>query len=211
MNAADPATLLAAVHPLTVAQTGGIDALQMVMLALAVGALAIVLLSTRRRIRESQRLSPTAARRRYAELQEEVKVSRNLEQVMLELDQLSRQIHGRIDTKLARLEAVIRDADERIDRLSRLIRTTKGESAQEFTLDREGPDEAHSAQSDIVDDRHAPIYELADSGKSPVEIARQVGKTTGEVELILALKRASENKSSRPAGRVMPLNSELQG
>ncbi len=130
---------------------------------------------------------------------------------MLELDQLSRQIHGRIDTKLARLEAVIRDADQRIDRLSRLIRTTQGESAQEFTLDREGPDEAHSARSDIVDDRHAPIYELADSGKSPVEIAREVGQTTGEVELILALKRAAENKSSQPAGRVMPPESGLQG
>lgn len=208
MNAADPSTLLAAVHPLIVAQTGRVDAVQMVMLVLAVGALAIVMLSTRRRIRESQRLSPTAARRRYAELQEEVKASRGLEQVMLELDQLSRQIHGRIDTKLARLEAVIRDADQRIDTLSRLIRTMQGESAQEFTLDRESPDEARSARSDIVDDRHAPIYELAEGGKSPVEIARRVGKTTGEVELILALKRASENESSQPVGRGMLLDSE---
>ena len=211
MNATNPATFFPEAHLLTVAQTGGIDAIQMLLLALAVGALAIVMLSTRRRIRESQRLSPTATRRRYAELQEDVKASRNLEQVMLELDQLSRQIHGRIDTKLARLEAVIRDADQRIDRLSRLIRSTQGESALEITLNREDPREAHSTQSDIVDDRHAPVYELADSGKSPVEIAREVGKTTGEIELILALKKASENKSSRPVSQVIPLNPGPQG
>ena len=211
MNAANPVTFFPEAHLLTVAQTGGIDATQMVLLALAVGALAVVMLSTRRRIRESQRLSPTGARRRYAELQEEVKASRNLEQVMLELDQLSRQIHGRIDTRLARLEAVIRDADQRIDRLSRLIRTTHGESALKTTLKREDPREAHSTPSDIVNDRHASVYELADSGKSPVEIAREVGKTTGEIELILALKKASKNKSNWPVGRLMPLDPEPQG
>lgn len=211
MNAADPATLSAIVHPLMVAQTGKVDAVQMVMLALAVGVLAILMLSTRRRVRESQRLSPTSARRRHAELQEEVKASRSLEQVMLELDQLSRQIHGRIDTKLARLEAAIRDADQRIDRLSRLIRTAQGGSALDFTVEREGADDANSARSDILDDRYAPIHKLADGGKSPVEIARQVGKTTGEVELILALKRASEGESSQPVTRVKPLNSGLQG
>jgi hypothetical protein len=41
-----------------------------------------------------------------------------------------------------------------------------------------------------TDDRHAAIYRLADGGLSPAQIGQEVGKTTGEVELILALRRA---------------------
>ena len=111
---------------------------------------------------------------------------------MLELDQLSRQIHGRIDTKLARLDALMRDADIRIERLSELIRAAKDGPANEITLANENPHAVHPAKSDVESDRHADIYRLADGGQPPARIAEKVGKTTGEIELILALRRTKQ-------------------
>ena len=112
---------------------------QIVMLALAVAGLTVILLSTRRKIVDRQREPRATARDRYASLEQETATRRNVEDVMLELDQLSRQIHGRIDTRLAKLEAIIRDADERIDRLSRLVRVADRDAACDVTLDAESP------------------------------------------------------------------------
>jgi hypothetical protein len=42
--------------------------------------------------------------------------------------------------------------------------------------------------SDRTDPRHERIYALADQGLSPRDIARELGRPTGEIELILALR-----------------------
>ena len=39
-----------------------------------------------------------------------------------------------------------------------------------------------------MDPRHAQVYDLADEGLSAPEIARQLGRPSGEIELILALR-----------------------
>ncbi len=182
----------------------GIDIPQIAMLVLAVGALTLVMLSTRRRIRNSQRMPRPSARDRYAQLQERSEATRDVEQVMLELDQVSRQIHGRLDTKLARLEAVIRDADERIDKLSRLVRRVEADPRLEITLDQEDPHETPTGRSDDADDRHAAVFTLADRGMSSVEIAREIGKPPGEIELILAL-RTTKAEACEPSSSSTPL------
>ena len=41
-----------------------------------------------------------------------------------------------------------------------------------------------------TDPLHRRVYELADAGKDVLTIAREIGKPTGQVELILALRRA---------------------
>ena len=46
---------------------------------------------------------------------------------MIELEQMSRKIGGQLDTKAAKLEVLIRQADERIARLERLARSSDGE------------------------------------------------------------------------------------
>ena len=169
---------------------------QMVMLALAVVGLTLLLRSTRRRLVRSRspggesRCAPT-------DLQGEYEATRDVEAVMAELDQLSRQIHGRLDTKLARLEAVVRDADERIDRLSRLLRESGGRETIDITLEREDPTDPPSLAG-VDDSPHAAVYRLADAGRSPVEIAQEVDRTTGEVELILALRK-TRRPPSHPA------------
>ena len=42
--------------------------------------------------------------------------------------------------------------------------------------------------TDRIDPRHAQIYALADQGHGPRDIARELGRPTGEIELILALR-----------------------
>ena len=131
---------------------------------------------------------------------------------MLELDQLARQIHGRLDTKLAQLETVIRDADDRIDRLSRLTKaaesghaldiTLESEEPHEHPLEQEEPREHANETSENKDDRHATVYRLADGGLAPVDIAQETGQTAGEIELILALRKAKNRTQTRSSESV---------
>ena len=190
--------------PLAAGVFEGTTASQMVMLAVGVVGLLVLLGSTRRRVRRSQRSSDVSVRERYADLQHEASSSRDVETVMRELDQLSRQIHGRLDTKLAKLEAVIRDADERIDRLSRMARAGNGAGAVDVTLDPEDPPAATPRGSESEDSPHASVYQLADGGRSSIEIAETLGRATGEVELILSLRKTKQ-QSGYPAVSTRPL------
>ena len=190
MNSSGPEVQDVMTHPLALMAQSGISASQLVMLLLAVAALTLVMLATRRRFRESKCLAPPPARERYSQLQDKSNSKRDLEQVMLELDELSRQIHGRIDTKLARLEAIIGDADRRIEKLSALVTAAEGKPASSVTFERNSPRETPSVSADVDEQRYAAVYRLSDSGKNPEQIAREVGRTTGEVELILALRKA---------------------
>jgi len=117
-----------------------------------------------------------------------------MEQLVAELEQLARKISAEIDTKFAKLETVIADADQRIRKLQDLLRAADGRPAIDVVV---GDDESTSRGSGAAArssgdagsaDRHARIYELADAGKPAVEIARTLGRPTGEIELILALR-----------------------
>jgi len=116
---------------------------------------------------------------------------KDLGAVMTELDGLARQIHGKLDLKIATLQKIIRDADQRIDELSRLQRAADGKTVLDIQLDPESPDRA-------FDDRplepHQAVYRLADSGYTTLQIAQELARHTGEVELILSLRRA-KNRS----------------
>lgn len=198
-------------HALVGADASGFGALQMLMLAGGVLGLGVVMRSTFRRVGRSRQQPRTSARRVYAGLTEETGARRDVERVMVELDQLARQIHGRIDTRFAKLEAVIRDADQRIDQLSRLLRETKGVPTLDLTVDGETPagsrspgaqpSSAPAPETNDTDSRHAAIYRLADSGLSADQIAERVSETVGEVELILALRRTKRD-AARPAGLI---------
>jgi hypothetical protein len=41
---------------------------------------------------------------------------------------------------------------------------------------------------EAVDPRHAEVYRLADQGQTPQQIAQRLGRPSGEIELILALR-----------------------
>lgn len=171
---------------------------QLVMLALALGGITIVMLSTYRRSRRSRQTHSEPIRERYERLDRQTTVSKDVEKAMLELDRLARQILGRIDTRFAKLETVIRDADERIAALSRLVSIPKGRPSVDVTLAPQAPDEvAATTGAPESAQRHDAVYRMADGGLSSLDIARETGKNKGEIELILALRKTRQ--AGRPA------------
>jgi len=150
----------------------------MVPLVVVLLALFLLMSSLRRRQQRRGRQEAHSSPQRPgpAPASQEQQLRRDLEALLVELQELSRKISAQIDTRFAKLEAVIRDADRRIAVLERLNRQA---GAKTGTIPGETP------SSDI---RHTAVYELADTGRTPVEIAKELGKTPGEVELILNLR-----------------------
>jgi len=119
--------------------------------------------------------SRSLSRQRSVELQ--------MENLLVELSAMARQITAQLDTRAARLDALIREADAKIAAMqSGKIQTPPG--FHSALAAAESP-----IESPMEDDpRHRPVYELADSGMPPAEISRRIGRPSGEIELILALR-----------------------
>ena len=173
--------------------------------AIALG-LGIILRFTYRRLNRSIQRTPQSARDNYASMAAESHARRDVEHVLLELDEVARQIHGRIDTKFAKLESIIRDADERIDRLSRLVSSADGKPSVDVTLDQEVTTDPPETAAGSEPNSNSVIYSLADGGMPAVQIAEQVGRTTGEIELIIALRKTklATRKTSELGGTPRP-------
>ncbi len=95
--------------------------------------------------------------------------------VMRDSEELAALLAGQMDQKAARLERLIADADLRIRSLEQL----SAEVRARRPLDRAG-------SAEPLNDR---IYEMADEGMPPVEIARSLKQQTAKVQLILAMRR----------------------
>ncbi len=162
---------------------------QIVLLALFAAVLTIIMITTHKRVRTSMRAPRDTARTRWNEANDRRQSLREVEDVMVELDQVARQVHGQMDTRFAKLETVIRDADVRIAKLERLLLTADGAPSLDVTLEEVRPDEP-DPEPVMETGPHADVYRLADAGMSEIEIAQDTGKTSGEIELILALRKA---------------------
>lgn len=147
------------------------------LVPLAVMALAVLILMSSVRWRQHQRQRITRPEPPPDPPSKAV-LRRDLDELLVELQELSRRISAEIDTRFAKLEAAMHDADRRIAVLNRLARQI-GEN--------------QPSNGAVGDPRHTVIYELADAGFTPVEIARDLGKTPGEVELILNLRRRASS------------------
>lgn len=192
-----------------------IDSSEIVLGVLAVAALTVLMLTTRRRVAISRTPPSDTVRDRYARLSDHKAAMNDVESAMLDLDQLARDVHGRLDMRIARLEAVIRDADQRIDTLSRLEPSAEGRPRLDVLLDdsveqvdgdtaavaeKEKPGEhAERIRSSNAEHREA-VYRLADGGCSAAAIAKEVDQAIGEVELILNLRAAKTEPSVSTVG-----------
>jgi hypothetical protein len=113
-------------------------------------------------------------------------VERQMETLLVDLTEMARQVTAQLDTRSAKLEALIRQADERIASLRGGI---AGGLREPVNDDQRG--ESCAAEA-IPDPRHAEVYALADQGRAAREIAAALNRPSGEVELILALRRQEQ-------------------
>jgi hypothetical protein len=181
--------------PLIAQGLPGLSNQQIVLILVIVGVSALLLITTRRRIRQGQNSPKAYAREQISRMRSEQSLMEDFGELMAELEQFSRQMHARLDTKFAKLDAVVRDADQRIDRLERLLHRAQGEPTLDVTVD-EPQAGATSTPTPEDDPRRQAIFRLADAGLTPVQIAQETGQSVGEVELILALQKVSAGTPS---------------
>ncbi len=109
-----------------------------------------------------------------------------------EAEELTRRLGAILDNKAARLELLIEEADQRLEKLARAeispgVRTRPHEpEAHAF---RQTPPAPAPVAEPAGDPMHRRICELADEGLEPVQIAQRLEQPIGQVELILNLHK----------------------
>lgn len=135
------------------------------------------------------------ARERLERYRQEKGVRHDLESLMVEIEQLAKRMGSQLDAKTVQLEALIRQADDRLDQLRRA--SDGGPVTGSATAE---PPAAPAGPSD-ADPLARSVCELAEQGLSPIDIARRLDEHVGKVELILALSKAGEDKAGNRESR----------
>jgi hypothetical protein len=165
---------------------------QWVLIAAAVGTLfyAVVRPAMRKK-KDPLTKTPT-----MSSLAQQRNVERQMQNLLVELSEMTRQITAQLDTRSQKLQMLIDDADQRISTLKQLQQPITPSPNLAPVIPRSDlvprnipiPD----PRPETTDDQHRPIYALSDQGRSATEIARQLDRPRGEVELILALRGSAE-------------------
>lgn len=139
------------------------------------------------------------ARERLDNARADREARRSIEDTVVEAEELTRRLVAHLDTKSARLEELIRQADDRIARLtaSAAPDASRDHDAAARPAAEPRPNARRSApqpasrtqrQSRLADPVSVDVYRLADEGLPPIEIAQRLSEGVGKVELILALR-----------------------
>jgi hypothetical protein len=155
------------------------------VLVVGILATAYVFLKAKRKGQKSAMSGPPP----FANLSTQRKIDGAMTELLVELEQMSRQISAQLDTRAARLDELIRQADERIARLEQLERGDTAQQPEPAPIAPEMPPAPPLPEPIPINPRHADIYRLSDQGLVPGDIASAVGLPMNEVELILALRR----------------------
>jgi hypothetical protein len=150
-------------------------------MVLVVGVLATCYLVMRGRLK--QRKDPMA--RPSMSLSQQRQIERDMNGLMVEMLDTARQMTAQLDTRAARLEVLMKEADAKLAALQSVTGSPLPGPSSPTTLTPITPPPAPESPPDP---RHAEVYSMADQGRSPHEIARKLNRPNGEVELILALR-----------------------
>ncbi len=96
---------------------------------LAVLCLVVISVSMLRRAQQRPARSRELTREQLARLRDQREVKDSMDELLVQLEDFSRRINAQVDTRFAKLEALIRDADDRIAKLGRLGQRSGGSEA----------------------------------------------------------------------------------
>ncbi len=149
----------------------------------------------RRRVTQTRSATGKAAGGKHARtkltLQESIAVQRDVADLTEKLARQSEAMAHQLDVRTARLEALLAKADERIAALEKQLAARPAALMEAKPPVPPAPAPAPFERLEAPGVQHRDVYALADSGMSPVQIAQRLGKPTGQVELILNLRRAA--------------------
>jgi type VI protein secretion system component VasK len=152
------------------------------LIALGIALMAILVsVSARSKMakREAERLTP---RERIDQLKaEHARKQIDSAPLAAHMDRIQ-EFATMLDNKAERLEQLIAEADERIALL-------RAHTCTAAPPQKSPPDGSASPSSQrTIDPLARSVYELADAGRSSVEIAQELDEQVGKVDLILALR-----------------------
>ncbi len=98
---------------------------------LAVICLVMLSITMLRRSQQRRTTSRDVTREQLARLRDQKDVRQSMDELLIQLEEVSRRINAQVDTRFAKLECIIRDADERIAKLERLSGTDRASGARE--------------------------------------------------------------------------------
>lgn len=162
------------------------------IIAIGVGMLALLYVLVLRPKGKAAKRRPdplkTPPGQRRSGLAAERSAERQMQSLVLDLEKLAREIGGQLDTKAAKLEALLARADAAAERLQATTPTVAQTKAATL-VDAVAAGKSGAADSGLAAlDHHRQIYDLSDAGESLDAISRKVKRPAGEVELILALR-----------------------
>ena len=115
-------------------------------------------------------------------------VERQMESLLVELTEMTRQMSAQLDTRSAKLELLLKEADQKIAQMRQLQQGLPSVTSATTPAFEATPEPIASPMSE-PDPAHAQVYALADQGKNVKEIAAELSRPSGEIELILALRQ----------------------
>jgi hypothetical protein len=161
------------------------------MVAGVMGLGVLLTLSIRGRIARRNRDRPTP-REMIDRIKAKHEQAGDIHAATSQLTETARRLCAQIDNKARRLEVLLSEADDRIAALSR-TGSGPGPAAEPApAAPTNGARQPAPAPGSPLppDPLTRSVYEQADAGLSPLEIAQQLDEQVGKVELILALRDA---------------------
>lgn len=171
------------------------DTTKWVMIGL--GAFVLLYLAVLRPMMRGKKDPLAAPRGGVGTLSSQRAVERDMQNLLVEYEQMIRNMTAGLDTRAAKLELLIKEADEK---LAAMKAATAAAGAGAGASSDHPPTESGRRDAPAApvlpppgpDPRHVEIYDLSDKGLSAKDVARKLGRPSGEVELILALRGARE-------------------
>src|SRR5665213_4586253 len=129
-------------------------------------------------------------------------VEHDMTNLLVQLSEMARQVTAQLDTRTAKLELLIKDADERLAALKDATKHQSNSNGGNGNGNSNGngngharddqaespPSQPAAALPEVVESPHRNVYELADQKLTPQQIAQKLCRPQGEIELILALR-----------------------
>ena len=116
------------------------------------------------------------------DMNEADRLRKSMEELLVQLQEVTREMNARLDTKMMALAQLVEDADARINELKRLL---EEEAARETTREEDRTETGTGRRRDVEE----TVLRLAQEGRTELEIAQETGIARGEIELVLALRR----------------------
>lgn len=153
-------------------------------------SIVVILYLTFRQRRKSDPLQSMPFR---ASMQQQKALERDMQSVVVELSEMTRQMTAQLETRATKLDLLIQEADQKIAKLNAAMEVVQGARASTPIDLPVMPMKSPGLRlvKDDTEDRWSEIYLLADQGLSTAQIASKLNRPEGEVDLILHIRPKS--------------------